>query len=139
MDAYGHVNNVMYARYFETGRVAFFDHVLGSSMTPKEYTDFIGANGVGVILQSLNITYRLPVEYPDVLTIGIRVSSSSIQSDRFAQEMVLVSHKLEKIATTGSAVVVSYDYREGKKAALEDRLVNALRSSESMAISIASL
>ena len=27
MDAYGHVNNTVYLRYFEDGRVAYFDRI----------------------------------------------------------------------------------------------------------------
>ena len=26
MDAFGHVNNIVYLRYFESARIAYFDH-----------------------------------------------------------------------------------------------------------------
>ncbi|KAI8804367.1 HotDog domain-containing protein [Cladochytrium replicatum] len=136
MDVFGHVNNVNYARYFETGRIAYLDHVFGPVLGPQEYTEYMAAKGVGIIAKSITLTYRLPVEYPDVLTIGIRVPSSSIQVDRFTQEMVLVSHRREKVATEGSAVLVAYDYKEGKKANLDKRLSDALKRSEMLGVAL---
>ena len=34
MDAFGHVNNVQYRRYLESGRVAYIGEVLGIAMEP---------------------------------------------------------------------------------------------------------
>lgn len=62
-DAVGHVNNVAFAAYVETGRVAF-GHQLRSSGDP----------GSSFILARLVIDYRAQGHYPGEIRVGTRLT-----------------------------------------------------------------
>lgn len=105
MDAFRHVNNVMYFRYFESARVAYFDRL--------RIMDDIMKTGDGAILASTQCKYRIPLTYPDTLSVGAKVEEMS--DDRFVMRHAAFSHMHNKIAAEGTAVLVSYSYRENKK------------------------
>jgi len=120
MDAYAHVNNVVYFRYFENSRIVYFDRI-GWIASKLE-------TGFGPIIASTSARYRKPVSYPDRLLVGTRVVE--IQSDRVTIEYRLVSTKLNAVAAEGQAVVVSFDYLAGKKAPLPDSVRRAIEELE---------
>ena len=108
MDAFQHVNNVVYFRYFESARIAYLERL--------EVAGFMQATGIGPILHSVNCRFRIPVTYPDTVHVGVRVTQ--IGSDRFVMDQCLVSAQHEKIAAQGDAITVTYDYTKGAKAPL---------------------
>jgi acyl-CoA thioester hydrolase len=110
MDAFGHVNNIIYFRYFESARIAYFDHVGYDALMKEE--------GLGPILAATSCRYRLPLTFPDTVSVGARVAS--VGTDRFRMEYRVVSHQHQKPAAEGDGDVVSYDYRKGAKAPLPD-------------------
>ena len=106
MDAYQHVNNVVYFRWFETGRIAYFvatDVIVDTGMP----------QGVGPILATTSCRFRTPLTYPDQVRIGIRVTR--LDADRFTMTYAVASERLGRIAATGEGVVVSVDYATGAK------------------------
>ncbi|NIV93010.1 acyl-CoA thioesterase [candidate division KSB1 bacterium] len=110
MDAFQHVNNIVYFRYFESARIAYFEKI--------QYTDYMQETGLGPILASTQCKFKLPLSYPDRVSVGARVPHT--QEDRFVMEYCIVSHKTEKIAAEGQGLVVSYDYRKSKKVPLPE-------------------
>jgi acyl-CoA thioester hydrolase len=108
MDALQHVNNIVYFRYFETARIAYFEKLDFMSMTQR--------TGVGPILGETSCKFRKPLTYPDVVWAGARVAT--IEEDRFTMSLRLVSEKLETVAAEGAAVIVAYDYHAKRKAEL---------------------
>jgi acyl-CoA thioester hydrolase len=116
MDSYGHVNNVVYFRYFENARIPWLERV--GWMRSREET------GLGPIIASTSARYRRPVEYPDRLLVGVR--AKEVQADRVVIEYRLVSDKANAVAADGEAVVVSYDYRNGKKCPIPDAIRAAI-------------
>jgi acyl-CoA thioester hydrolase len=108
MDAFAHVNNVAYFRYFEQARVAYLDRV-GWMARMREA-------GVGPIVHSTSARFRKPLSHPDRVHVGARVTD--LATDRVAMEHRLVSDRLADVAADGQAVVVCYDYRAGTKAAI---------------------
>lgn len=120
MDAFQHVNNVAYFRYFESGRIAYFERL--KLMTINE------ATGIGPILASTQARFRAPLTYPDTISVGVRVSS--IGSDRFLMQYALYSRQLQTIAATGEGMIVMYDYRAGKKAEISAELRAAILALE---------
>ncbi|MCG3153997.1 MAG: hypothetical protein DKINENOH_00588 [bacterium] len=108
MDAFQHVNNIVYFRYFESARMAYFERI--NFADPNQH------GGVGPILAHTQCRYRKALTYPDTLAIGARVSA--MQADRFVMELCLVSEKLQRIAAEGTAELVAFDYRNGRKAPL---------------------
>ncbi len=106
MDIGHHVNNVVYLRYLETGRVAYLQEVGFPNMSTFE--------GIGPILAEIHVKYKLPVTFPDTLSVGTRVTK--MDDYNLFMETVIVSEQWQKITTTAEARIVSYDYRTKQKA-----------------------
>ncbi|HYG79397.1 MAG TPA: thioesterase family protein [Pyrinomonadaceae bacterium] len=121
MDALRHVNNIVYFRYFESVRMAYFGEV--------GFWEYMEEAGVGPILASTQCRFRLPLEYPDTVSVGARVKN--VEHDRFLMEYLVVSHRHGKAAAEGSGVIVVYDYREKRKAPLPDEIRKRIRQLES--------
>ena len=105
MDAMGHVNNIVYFRYFESARIAYFEkmNLLG----------YMTETGIGPILGEISCRFKIPLSYPDRVLIGAKVVR--IEEDRFIMNHLVVSIKHQKVAAEGESVLVTYNYREGKK------------------------
>lgn len=105
MDAMGHVNNIVYFRYFESARIAYFEkmNLLG----------YMTETGIGPILGEISCKFKIPLSYPDRVLIGAKVVR--IEEDRFIMNHLVVSIKHQKVAAEGESVLVTYNYREGKK------------------------
>lgn len=116
MDAFDHVNNTVFFRWFETARIAFLAAI--------EFTAGGQGGGVGPILASTSCRFRRPVTFPDTITVGVRVAS--VADDRFTHEYRVVSHGLGEVAAEGEGVVVSYDYVAGRKAPIPDAVREAI-------------
>ena len=120
MDAFGHVNNIYYFRYFESGRLDYFARI--------GYLDHVTHTGLGPILASTQCTFRKPLTYPDTISVGTRVSR--METDRFVMEYLLVSHRLNNVAAEGEGLIVSYDYRQRQKAPIPEAIRAAIEALE---------
>lgn len=127
MDAFNHVNNVTYFRYFESARIAYFEQA--------GLMERMKAEGVGPILASTECQYRRPVTYPDTLKIGARISE--IQPFGFVQQYAIYSTAQDAIATQGSGRIVLLDYRTQKKVEPDEALVSTLKQLEGDRLSAA--
>ena len=112
MDAFAHVNNVVYFRYFETVRQIYFEKI--------GFLETANTIGVGPILASVRCDFRRPLTFPDKIFVGTKISEMS--ADRFLMRHRIVSEKLQKVAAEGDGLIVSYDYREGRKAPIPDEV-----------------
>ncbi len=112
MDSLRHVNNIVYFRYLESARIAYFEKL--------RFWEFMNQTGVGPILASIQCKFKIPLAYPDTVSVGTRIPS--IEQDRFVMEYRAVSHKAQAIAAEGESVVVSYNYRESKKTPLPEEM-----------------
>ncbi len=112
MDAMGHVNNVVYFRYFETARITCFAEL---GLGPIEQSD-----DVGPILHSASCRFRIPLTYPDTVTVGARIGE--VGEDRFAMLYRAVSHRHGAIAADGESVIVTFSYATQTKAPVSDDL-----------------
>jgi acyl-CoA thioester hydrolase len=117
MDSLGHVNNHIYLQYFETARIAYHEAVGIVAPTPHTEID-------GVILAANSCRYRIPVTYPDTLSVGSRISA--IGDDSFVMEYAAVSQKLGRLVTEGDALVVLYNYVEGRRTPMPPELRAAI-------------
>jgi acyl-CoA thioester hydrolase len=108
MDAFGHVNNVVYFRYFEAARIEYLARV--------EWLGWKEKVGLGPIIHSTQARFRKPLAYPDVIHVGGRVAE--LQADRVVIEHVVSSDRLGAVAAEGQVVVVNFDYRTGIKVAI---------------------
>ena len=105
MDAMQHVNNTVYFRYFESGRIAYFERL--------ELMDQMKETGVGPILASASCRFKFPLTYPDTISVGVRVTDMG--EDRFTMAFRVVSHRHQRVAAEGDGLIVTYDYRAGRK------------------------
>ncbi len=112
MDAFGHVNNAVYLRYFETARIALFEQV--------GFADRTGTGGVGPILAATECRFRIPVKYPDTVTAATWIED--VSNDRFLMGFAVFSHAHDGIAAEGTGRIVAYDYAAWKKAVLDNEI-----------------
>ena len=120
MDAFQHVNNVAYFRYFESARIAYAGKISLHGLRDQ--------TGIGPILGSTSCRFKLPLTYPDTVSVGAR--TTSIEEDRFTMRYVVVSHRHEKVAAEGDAVIVMYDYKKGGKTSIPDVIRKRLKEME---------
>ena len=120
MDAFQHVNNIVYFRYFESGRIAYLER-LG-------FLEVMNQTGIGPILAETRCRFRKALTYPDTVSVGTRVSE--VDEDRFVMQYRLVSHKLKAVAAEGEGLMVSYNYWEKRKAAIPDKVRRRIKEIE---------
>jgi len=108
MDAFKHVNNATYFRYFETARIACFEKI--------GYDRHDQLDGMGPILAATDCRFRVPLTYPDTVLSGTCVED--IGADRFTMHHGVFSLQHDDTAATGTGRIVSYDYRSGSKGPL---------------------
>lgn len=117
MDAFGHVNNVMYYRYIESARIAYFDLL-----------NIFGQNVLTVVASS-QCKYLKPVFYPDVLHIGARVEE--VRNSAMRMHYILYSAQQQTVVADGEAVIVFVDKTEMKKTLIPELLRQAIFDLES--------
>ncbi len=119
MDALGHVNNIIYFRYFETARMRYLEQA--------GLIDIMKEIGIGPILAKTSCTFKIPIRYPDTLAVGTRVST--IGNTHFTMDYVVMSRSLGR-AAYGDSIVVTFDYRANGKAPVPDAVVKAIEKLE---------
>jgi acyl-CoA thioester hydrolase len=99
MDAYGHVNNVVFLQYFEMARVdLFFERASLEERTGLRR---------GTVVAAHDIQYKLPVVYsPRPLDVQIWVSE--VRAAAFRCHYEVFDH--ENLAVTGSTLLVPFDF-----------------------------
>lgn len=100
MDAFGHVNNVVYIRWFESARIDLISQYKSvANMQP---------GGIGPILVSVKCDYKMQLHFPDTVYIGSKVAKVGRTS--FDIEHAVFSKQLGKMAATGTSVCVLFNY-----------------------------
>ena len=118
MDAFQHVNNTMYFRYFEKVRFDYFeDYGLARSVEEMQ---------IGPILASTQCRFRIPLTYPDTVLIGTYITE--LETDRFLMKYAAFSLGHENVAAEGDGLIICYDYNKGEKAAIPGAIFSKLKS-----------
>ena len=121
MDAFNHVNNTCFLRWFETARIVYFDR-LG-------LTDGVKKAGTGPILARQAIDYRLPITYPDSVRVATTITRLGTTSFVMAFR-INSSARAGAVAAEGEGVVVMLDYNRGESVPLGDELRRAILALE---------
>ena len=116
MDAFNHVNNTVYFKYFESARIDYFTK-LGVMDTDRN-------NQVAPILAETSCRFRLPITFPDTIIAGANVSE--IHSHGFLMEYGIYSKEMQKITSTGSGRIVMLDYSSHQKVEVNDSLISKI-------------
>lgn len=101
MDAFGHVNNTVPIRWFESARIAYLERV--------GLSDMMARGGIGPILAAIHCNYRKQVEYPDTVHVGARVGN--IGRSSFTMQHAAVSEAGQWICVEGESTIVVFDYK----------------------------
>lgn len=120
MDAYGHVNNVVFFRYFESARVEY--------LVRCAFTSSYEEHRVGAILHSTSCRFRRPLFYPDRVLSATRLAG--LEEDRFEMEYRVVSSEQEAVVAEGTGVVVSFDYDARAKVPIPDGVLRGIEELE---------
>jgi acyl-CoA thioester hydrolase len=122
-DAFGHVNNTVFLRWFEIGRIDYFGRI-------AMMHDATGA-GRGPILASISCNFRSQVTFPDVVRVGTRISR--IGTSSLIVDHAVVSTQRGILVADGTSTVVNFDYTAGKSVPVPDELRQAIDAVESSA------
>ena len=98
-DAFGHVNNTIPVRWFESSRIAFLERI--QLMHDGRY---------GPILAAVTANYSHQLHYPDEVVVGARIQR--IGNTSMTIDHAVFSQQQQRIAVTGHSVVVMFDYRD---------------------------
>jgi len=112
MDAFQHLNNIVYFRYFESARISYFERI--------KFLEVMDRTGIGPILASTQCRYKIPLTYPDLVIVGAKVDT--IEQDRFVMKYAVFSQKHGKLAASGEGVLVTFDYQANQKTLVPDEI-----------------
>jgi acyl-CoA thioester hydrolase len=102
-DGFGHVNGVMYLKWFESARVAYLESsLLGNLMVEH--------NHIGPIMASITCNYRRQIRYPDVVVIGAKVTRIGRTSIEMHHAIYSTTDKA--IGADGTSILVYFNYKK---------------------------
>jgi acyl-CoA thioester hydrolase len=119
-DAFGHVNNTVYLRWFETARIAYSDQAGLLQIDQSQR--------LAPILAAVSCNYRRQIRFPDTVWIGARVSKLGRTS--LTMQHCVISERQGVIAAEGDCVVVTFDYQTQRPVAVPQELRLALERIE---------
>lgn len=103
-DAFGHVNNTVPLRWFESARIAYMGRV--------GLSDLYASERVGPILASIAANFRSQLHFPDAVLVGARVSR--IGRTSLTMDHLAVSLARKSLAVDGTSTLVVFDYKAGR-------------------------
>ena len=116
MDAYGHLNNVIYARYFESARAEYFTSN-GLWKNPSR------VEGGAPVVTRLEFDYRRQVVFPDSLEVTIAVTGISPRG--FKMPCSIWNSEGECVATA-LATFLWIDFTTGRPARIPQEILKQL-------------
>jgi acyl-CoA thioester hydrolase len=119
-DAFGHVNNTIYFRWLESARIAYSQRT--------GLLDLLKAERIGPILAAQSCDYHRPVNFPDIVHVGLRVVR--IGRTSIGQEHRIVSQAQRAIAAEGTSTTVVFDYRADRPHPVPDVIRQAIEALE---------
>lgn len=120
LDAYGHVNNVVYMRWFEHARCVYGDKV-GVEVVSRE-------TGIGALVASVSCKYLRQMTFPGDVLVGVRITRLSIGSVSLECCIADASTKVPVAQATCDAVL--YDYALGQPVPVPERIRLAVENLE---------
>ena len=105
-DRFGHVNNVQFVRYFESGRLDYFHRVLNLDSEP----DAIDS----LIIADIHVTFLRQIQHPSALDVGTRVCRLGRSSFDF--EAAIFAPGDDDAWATATATCVWFNFRDNHSA-----------------------
>lgn len=104
MDAYNHVNNTVYFRFFEEARVQMIEKLAGGQIAGRDD---------GPVIITANCTFLRPVVYPNSVRVDCYLGEAGRSSFMIHYELFAASDPVAP-ACTGDSKVVWVDHQSGK-------------------------
>ena len=104
LDAIGHINNVLYARYYESARTSYFGDLLDIK--------FVSKTPISLILADMKIAYLQQLHHPASMQIGARVSRIGGSSMQFDAAVFVEGN--DHAISTSRASLVWFDYSQNQ-------------------------
>lgn len=123
MDAFAHVNNANYLRWFESARIAYFEKV-AVAIGARDSSPWVP------ILARATVDFRRPVTYPD--TVAVEASVRRFGTTSFTMAYRATSAAQGAVVAEGEAVVVLLD-AAGQKTPVPVALKAAIEALEAAA------
>lgn len=120
LDAFQHVNNLTYFRWFESGRMDYLRAV--------GYLAHMQATEQGPILAHTECRFRAPLGWPG--EVRVETGVEDLAEDRFLMRYRVFSQESGLLAAEGSGRMVSFDYRQGCRCPLPPAVREAIEALE---------
>jgi acyl-CoA thioester hydrolase len=114
MDAFQHVNNTVYFKYFESARIDY--------MTKTGYLKLMANTQCGPILADVYCKFKRPLTFPDHIVIGTKISS--LKESECIMEHAIFSQSQQTIVASGHGKIVHYDYASNKRTKFPNALLD---------------
>ncbi|RPB16340.1 hypothetical protein P167DRAFT_570578 [Morchella conica CCBAS932] len=113
-----HVNNVTYARWAEASRINWAWNIAKhhDPQNLKPWSQLWTPKGLGLILKSIRVDYKFPVEWPDKVTVYHKLGDVSTTS--FTLDVIIISEKHQRPAARCHEDIVVYNYQPADKTQL---------------------
>jgi acyl-CoA thioester hydrolase len=119
-DAFGHVNNAIPLRWFETSRIAYLED--------NQLAHLMSGEAVVPIVASITCNYRRQVIYPDTVHVGTRTAEIGRSSMTLGHAAFSDSHGA--IVVDGQTVVVFFDVRRQRPTRIPPEIRNLVSRAE---------
>ncbi|KIX98724.1 uncharacterized protein Z520_05185 [Fonsecaea multimorphosa CBS 102226] len=129
-DSMGHVNNVMYVRYAESGRCNWIRNYSGhiDPAHKRQWEELLTSRGIGLILKSITVDFKFPMTWPDRISVYHKLRSRPDEStESLILDVLIMSEVRQRPAARCLEDVVVYDYRAAKKSTLEPFMLEQLK------------
>jgi len=103
-DAFGHINNVLFARYYESGRLDYFQRVLG--------LEAVADAADSLIIADLYVTFERQLHHPCALEVGSRISR--LGNSSFDFEAAIFAPGDADAYSTAQATCVWFNFRDNR-------------------------
>lgn len=123
-DKFGHVNNTVYFRWFESARIEYTTRI--------GLQDWLEREQIGPILAAVACNFRKQLTYPDVVHVGTRVSK--IGRTSMTIDHSVFSTRLNALAADGSSTVVLFDYKQNRPVPIPESLVETIERLENRSL-----
>ena len=105
LDPQGHVNNAKHLTFFEQARVHYLIQ-LGLFNKDQSFMK------IGVVIADIHIAYHAPIHYDHNIKVGVK--TAKIGNKSVTVEQCVMNADMGEIMSSGTVIVVAYDYKELK-------------------------
>ena len=119
MDAFGHVNNTLYFKYFESARIRYLEQV--------GIMELMSTRQIGPILAATSCQFKIPITYPNTVRSYAGV-------DSIGRTSFVLKYKIElldgELVAEGDSIIVMHNYATGENISVPVEVVAKIEALE---------